>query len=187
MTFSVWFITLLAIAFVVAAAGAKRRAAKRYDLPPENPALSLAILKENLLENPSEYNLQKLKEFAASQNIPIPKEEYLLGKAPSIEQDESLFVNQASWLDSLVPLEFSEEPKTEKSMINGILRLYGDEAIFKALEELSQKFPSERQQKLEHDYRKLCELRDNSKADYNSLEKLRMEKEKWEQYARANC
>ncbi len=184
---AVWLITFIAVAFVIAAAGAKRRAAKRYDLPPENPALSLAILKENLLENSNENNLQKLKEFAASQNIPLPKEKYPLGKAPSIEQDESLFLSQASWLDSLVPLEFGEEPNTETSLINGILRLYSDEAIFKALEELSKKFPSERQQKLEHDYRKLCELRDSSKADYNSLEKLRMEKEKWEQYARANC
>jgi hypothetical protein len=184
---AVWLITFLAIAFIIAAAGAKRRAAKRYDLPLENPALSLAILKENLLENPSEDNLQKLREFAASQNIPLPKEEYPLGKAPTIEQDDSLFLSQAAWLDFLLPLEFNEEPKTEKSMINGILRLYSDDAIFKALQELSQKFPSEVQQKLEHGYRKLCELRDNSKADYNSLEKLRMEKEKWEQYARANC
>ncbi|MDR1812353.1 MAG: hypothetical protein LBQ87_05970 [Candidatus Fibromonas sp.] len=184
---AVWFITFLAIAFIIAAAGAKQRAARRYDLPLENPALSLAILKENLLENPSEGNLQKLKEFAASQNILLPKGEYPLGKAPSIEQDDTLFLSQASWLDSLVPLEFNEEPKTEKSLINGILRLYSDEAIFNALEELSKKFPSEAQQKLELDYHKLCELRDNSKADYNSLEKLRMEKEKWEQYARAYC
>ncbi len=180
---AVWIITLLAIALVVAAAGAKRRASKRYDLPLENPALSLAILKENLLENPSERSLQKLKDFANSQNLTIPKDEYPLGKAPSIEQDDSLFLSQAAWLDSLTPLEFNEEPQTEKSLQSGILRLYSDEAIFKALEELSRKFPSERQQKLEQGYRKLCELRDGSKADYNSLEKLRMEKEKWERCA----
>jgi len=177
-----WIITLLAVAFVIAAAGAKRRASKRYDLPLENPALSLAILKENLLENPSEHSLQKLKEFAASQNLAIPKEEYPLGKAPSIEQDAPLFLSQAAWLDSLTPLEFNE-PQTEKSLLSGILRLYSDEAIFKALKELSQKFPSERQKKLEQGYRELCELRDNSKADYDSLEKLRMEKEKWEKCA----
>ena len=180
---AIWIITLLAAALVIAAAGAKRRASKRYDLPLENPALSLAILKENLLENPSETNLQKLKDFANSQNLTIPNKEYPLCKAPSIEQDDSLFLNQAAWLDSLTPLEFNEEPQTEKNLLNGILRLYSDEAIFKALEELSRKFPGERQQKLEQGYRKLCELRDNSKADYNSLEKLRMEKEKWEKCA----
>jgi len=64
------------------------------------------------------------------------------------------------------------------------LRLYSDDAIFKALKEFAQKFPSEKQQKLEQGYRALCELRDNSKADYDSLEKLRIEKEKWERLAR---
>jgi len=181
---AVWLITFLAIAFVIAAAGARRRASKRYDLPLENSALSIAILKENLLENPSEDNLQKLKEFAVSQNIGLPKEEYPLGKAPTIEQDDPLFLAQAKWLDSITPLEFNEEPQTERTLINGILRLYSDEAIFKALEELGQKFPSERQKNLEQGWRKLCELRDGSKADYNSLEKLRMEKEKWEKCAR---
>jgi len=181
---AVWLITFLAIAFVIAAAGAKRRASKRYDLPLENPALSIAILKENLLENPSEDNLQKLKEFAASQNIMLPKDEYPLGKATTIEQDDPLFLIQATWLDSIIPLEFKEEPQTERTLITGILRLYSDKAIFKALEELGQKFPGERQRNLEQGWRKLCELRDGSKADYNSLEKLRMEKEKWEKCAR---
>jgi hypothetical protein len=176
----VLFITLLTVAFIIAAAGAKRRAHSRYDLPLENPALSLAILKENLLENPSEPNLRKLKEFATAQNLEIPKDEYPLGRARSIEQDDSLFLSQAAWLDYLTPLEFNEEPKTEKSLLNGILRLYSDATIFKAFEEMREKFPSERQQKLEQGYRALCKLRDSSKADYNSLEKLRMEKEKWE-------
>jgi len=177
---AVWLITLLAFAFIIAAAGAKRRASKRYDLPLENPALSLAILKENLLENPSEGSLQKLKEFIKSQNLTAPKEEYPLGKALTIEQDDPLFLTQAAWLDSITPLELQEEPQTEKTLINGILRLYSDEAIFKALEELGQKFPGERQRNLEQGWRNLCELRDSSKADYNSLEKLRMEKERWE-------
>ena len=115
---AVWIITLLAVALVIAAAGAKRRASKRYDLPLENPALSLAILKENLLENPSESSLQELKDFANSQNLIIPKEEYPLGKAPSIEQDDFLFLSQAAWLDSLTPLEFNEEPQTEKTLLN---------------------------------------------------------------------
>ncbi|MCL2100668.1 MAG: hypothetical protein FWH22_03005 [Fibromonadales bacterium] len=179
-----WIITILAVVFVIAAAGAKLRASRRYNLPLENPALSLAILKENLLENSNEHSLQKLKEFAASQNLLLPKEAYPVGKAPSIEQDDSLFLIQATWLDSLIPLEFSEEPQTEKNLINGILRLYSDKAIFQALKTLQEKFPSEKNKILEQDYKKLCELRDGSKADYNSLEKLRMEKEKWEKLAR---
>ncbi|MDR2595490.1 MAG: hypothetical protein LBC87_12030 [Fibromonadaceae bacterium] len=198
-----WVITFLAIAFVVAAAGAKHRASRRYNLPQENLALSLAILKENLLENPSEYALQKLKDFATSQNLKVPEEKYPTGKvpnveartitelifgegfkAPNFEQDESLFLQQAAWLDSLTPLEFKEEPQTEKTLAKGILRLYSDDAIFKALKEFAQKFPSEKQQKLEQGYRTLCELRDNSKADYDSLENLRIEKEKWERLAR---
>ncbi|MDR2581658.1 MAG: hypothetical protein LBC85_11800 [Fibromonadaceae bacterium] len=177
-----WIVTFLAIALVVAAAGARRRASKRYGLP-EEPALALAILKENLLENPSEGHLQKLKDFAASQGLELPGEEYPLGKAPSIEQDSDVFLRQAAWLDSLAPLEFSEEPKTEKALVSGILRLYSDEAIFKAFEEMREKFPGERQRKLEQGYRALCELRDSSKADYDSLERLRIEKEKWEREA----
>jgi hypothetical protein len=183
-TLAIWLITLLAFAFIFLAAGARHRASRRYSLPPDNPALSLAILKESLLENPSEYSLQKLKDFAASQGMDIPKEEYPLAKAPNIEQDDTLFFNQATWLDRLVPLEFKERPKTEKTLVSGILRLYSDEAIFKTFSELAQEFPSERQQKLEQGYRALCELRDNSKADYNSLEKLRIEKEQWESEAR---
>jgi len=179
-----WLLTFFAIAIVAAAAGAKRRAGKRYDLPPDSPALALAILKENLLENPSEEHLRKLTEFAASQNLKISNEEYPLLRAKSIEQDVEVFARQAEWLDSLTPLEFSEEPKTEKSLVNGILRLYSDAAIFKAFEEMREKFPSEQQQKLELGYRSLCELRDSSKADYDSLEKLRIEKEKWENSAR---
>ncbi|GBU26024.1 hypothetical protein R83H12_02703 [Fibrobacteria bacterium R8-3-H12] len=180
----VWFITFLAIAFIVATAGAKHRASKRYNLPPENPALSLAILKESLLENPSEYALQKLKDFAALQNLAIPAGEYPLGKAKNIELDDEFFLQQATWLDSIAPLEFKEKPQTEKTLAEGILRLYSDYAIFKALKELAQKFPSEKQQKLEQGYCDLCKLRDNSKADYESLENLRMKKEKWEQLAR---
>jgi hypothetical protein len=179
-----WFLTFLAIAFIVATAGAKHRANRRYNLPLENPALSLAVLKESLLENSSEYALQKLKDFAASQNLTIPTEEYPLGKAKNIALDDYVFLQQATWLDSLIPLEFKEEKKKEKTLANGILRLYSDEAIFKALKEFAQKFPSEKQQKLEQGYLALCELRDNSKADYDSLERLRMEKEKWEQLAR---
>jgi len=179
-----WFITFLAIALIVATAGAKHRASRRYDLPLENPALSLAILKENLLENSSEQALQKLKDFAASQNLTLPSEEYPLGKAKNIALDDDVFLQQATWLDSLTPLEFKEEPQTEKTLVSGILRLYSDDAIFKALKELAQKFPSEKQQKFEQGYRSLCEHRDNSKADYDSLERLRMEKEKWEQLAR---
>jgi len=179
-----WVITFLAIALIVATAGAKHRASKRYNLPLENPALSLAILKENLLENPSEYALQQLKDFAASQNLTIPADEYPLGKAENIELDDEFFLKQAIWLDSLTPLEFKEEPQTEKTLAEGILRLYSDEAIFKALKELAQKFPGEKQQKLEQGYQDLCELRDGSKADYESLEKLRIKKVKWEQSAR---
>jgi len=179
-----WVITFLAIAFIVATAGAKRRSSKRYNLPQENPALSLAILKENLLENSSEHALQKLKDFAASQNLTVSAKEYPLGKAKDIALDDDIFLQQAAWLDFLTPLEFKEEPQTEKTLTNGILKLYSDDAIFKALKELAQKFPSEKQQKLEQGYRTLCEHRDSSKADYDSLEKLRMEKEKWEQLAR---
>jgi len=179
-----WFITFLAIALIVATAGAKHRASKRYNLPLENPALSLAILKENLLENSNEYALQKLKDFAAEQNLTIPTAEYPLGKAKDIALDDDVFLQQAAWLDSLTPLEFKEETQTEKTFATGIMRLYSDDAIFKALKEFAQKFPSEKQQKLEQGYRALCQLRDNSKADYDSLENLRIEKEKWERLAR---
>jgi len=179
-----WVITFLAIALIIATAGAKRRASKRYNLPLEHPALSLAILKENLLENPSEYALQKLKDFATSQNLTIPAGEFPLGRAKSIELDDDIFLQQATWLDSITPLEFREEPQTEKTLAEGILRLYGDDAIFKALKEFAQKFPSEKQQKLEQGYTTLCKHRDNSKADYESLENLRKEKEKWERLAR---
>ncbi|GHV13207.1 hypothetical protein AGMMS49938_07410 [Fibrobacterales bacterium] len=179
-----WLITFLALLLIFLAAGAKNRASKRFDLPQENPALSLAILKENLLENPSITALDKLKEFAALQGLKIPDEEYILGRVAEISQDSELFLRQSLWLDSLTPFEFLENPQTEKSLLNGILRLYSDEKIFAAFLELAEKFPSEKQKNLEDNYRKLCELRDNSKADYNSLENLRIEKEKWEREMR---
>jgi hypothetical protein len=62
--------------------------------------------------------------------------------------------------------------------LEGIARLYSDEAILRELEALAPEYPKAKD--LAEDYRKLMELRESSGADDDSLAKLRKAKNAWE-------
>jgi GTP1/Obg family GTP-binding protein len=62
--------------------------------------------------------------------------------------------------------------------LEGVARLYSDQAILNELESLVQDYPKAKQ--LAQGYRDLMDLRDQSGADEESLKKLRTAKEAWE-------
>ena len=63
--------------------------------------------------------------------------------------------------------------------VEGIARLYSDEAILSALRQLGDTYP--KAEKLLEGYRKLMEIRDNSGADDKSLEALRKQRDAWQE------
>lgn len=160
------------------------------------PKDKLAVLKECLLNNPTEANLQNLAKFAAEQKLDLDAESYrpfmkaqleLRGKPNAIEEDNELFVKEAAWLDQIRPLEFAEaeqlksdgeQDKFIAATLEGTARLYSDKAIFEALETLREVYP--KATSLSESYSKLVELREQSGADEKSLEILRKAKDAWE-------
>jgi hypothetical protein len=162
-------------------------------LPPKD---QLAVLKECLLNNPTEGNLSNLKDFFVRQGTDLDVESYrpfmkkqleLTRRKDALAEDNELFCNEAAWLDKIRPLEFEEandarcENRQEDYISNsleGIARLYSDEAILRELEALAPEYPKAKD--LAEDYRKLMELRESSGADDDSLAKLRKAKNAWE-------
>ena len=162
-------------------------------LPPKD---QLAVLKECLLNNPSEANLRNLQDFAERTSLKIDTESYrpflktqieLHKHKNAIAEDNELYVAETAWMDNIKPLEFAEaeefkrENELQKSIertLEGIARLYSDEAILKALAELATDYPHA--QELAESYKQLMQVRDESGADDKSLEKLRKLKESWE-------
>ena len=162
-------------------------------LPPKD---QLAVLKECLLNNPTETNLQNLKDFIQKQGLNLDIESYrpfikkqqeLSKRKDALDQDNDLFPAESDWEDQTLPLEF-EEAKLAKQenrhedfilhSLEGIARLYSDKAILNELEALVQDYPKAKQ--LAQGYRDLMDLRDSSGADDESLKKLRSAKESWE-------
>jgi ribosomal protein S21 len=162
-------------------------------LPPKD---QLAVLKECLLNNPTETNLKNLKEFSEKQGIVLDIESYrpfikkqqeLTRRKDALAEDNELFTAEAEWVDKILPLEF-EEAKVAKQenrhedfilhSLEGVARLYSDGAILSELEALVQDYPKAKE--LAQGYRELMELRDSSGADDESLKKLRAAKESWE-------
>lgn len=162
-------------------------------LPPKD---QLAVLKECLLNNPTETNLQNLKEFIQKQGLNLDIESYrpfikkqqeLSKRKDALVEDNELFTAESEWVDQILPLEF-EEAKLAKQenrhedfilhSLEGIARLYSDKAILNELEALVQDYPKAKQ--LAQGYRDLMDLRDSSGADDESLKKLRSAKESWE-------
>lgn len=162
-------------------------------LPPKD---QLAVLKECLLNNPTETNLQNLKEFIQKQGLNLDIESYrpfikkqqeLSKRKDALVEDNELFTAESEWVDQIMPLEF-EEAKLAKQenrhedfilhSLEGIARLYSDKAILNELEALVQDYPKAKQ--LAQGYRDLMDLRDSSGADDESLKKLRSAKESWE-------
>lgn len=162
-------------------------------LPPKD---QLAVLKECLLNNPTETNLQNLKEFIQKQGLNLDIESYrpfikkqqeLSKRKDALVEDNELFTAESEWVDQILPLEF-EEAKLAKQenrhedfilhSLEGVARLYSDKAILNELEALVQDYPKAKQ--LAQGYRDLMDLRDSSGADDESLKKLRSAKESWE-------
>lgn len=162
-------------------------------LPPKD---QLAILKECLLNNPIETNLKNLAEFGEGQGLNLDIQSYrhflkkqveLSKKKNALAEDNELFAEEARWMDKIPPLEFNEASEARDKgdqqgyilhSLEGISRLYSDEAILDHLDKLSADYP--KALTLSKSYRELIELRDQSLADEVSLEKLRKAKQAWE-------
>jgi hypothetical protein len=157
--------------------------------------VKLAILKERVLETPSEKSLNNLETFLKSEGIEVDMESYrplyteqlkLSGKENAIALDNDLYTREAAWMDAIEPFEFAEalklkeEGKTEESIqtyLQGVLRYYSDEKIESSLEAILHDYPAA--QKMLDDYKALEVLRDESLADEASIEKLAKAKEAW--------
>jgi hypothetical protein len=155
----------------------------------------LAVLKECILNNPTRTNLANLADFLKSEDIPADVESYksfmdkqlqLTHKKNAIAEDNELYAAESAWMDRIAPLEFAEAEKARtegdsatfiERSLEGISRLYSDEAIIAALEKLSPLYG--KASKLQADYRALMEARDTSGADDKSLEALRKKRDAW--------
>ena len=162
-------------------------------LPPKD---QLAVLKECLLNNPSEANLRNLAEFASRTSLKINIESYrpylksqleIFGRKDAIADDNELYAAETAWMDKITPIEFEEaeafkqENETQKYIertLEGIARLYSDDAILETLAKLAPDYPHAGE--LAESYKQLMQNRDESLADDKSLEKLRKHKEAWE-------
>lgn len=158
------------------------------------PKDRLAVLKECLLNNPTERNLSNLENFGKEQNLSFKVEEYrplitrqleLARKKDGLVEDDQLFAEEARWMDSIEPLEFQEAREAEpddrplfiQRSAEGIARLYSDEAIQSALEKLVPEYS--KAQALLDSYKKLMDLRDQSTASDKDLEILRKARDQW--------
>ena len=159
------------------------------------PKDKLAVLKECLLNNPTEGNLQNLSEFLKETGVDFDTQSYkplierqlaLADKKAGLDQWDSLYLEQGVWMDQLQPLEFKEAQAALTSgdrdtyisrSLEGISRLYSDQAIEKALEQLKPDYS--KAEKLLLSYRDLVESCQNSKADDKSLEALRKKRDAW--------
>lgn len=161
-----------------------------------SPEEQLAVLKECLLNNPTETNLQNLSNFLQKTDSALSVEDYrpfmktqntLLGKKNAIQEDNELYAKEAEWLDKILPIEFEKAAAAKENgdklqyiekSIEGIARLYSDEAILQKLAELQPDYPFA--ETLIADYKSLMQVRDESGADDASLENLKKLKAAWE-------
>ena len=148
------------------------------------------------MNSPSEGNLRNLANFAESNSLKIDAESYrpflksqmeLHKHKDAIAEDNELYTAEADWMDKILPLEFQEAEEFKRNgetqkyierTLEGIARLYSDEAILNALSELAPDYPHASE--LSESYKQLMQTRDESAADDKSLEKLRKQKEAWE-------
>lgn len=160
-----------------------------------DPAVQLAILKERLLEMPSERNLQNIEEFAKNKGYRIDLDSYhllvqeqmhLSKEKEAMALDNLLYEKQTEWIDSITPIEFSlaKEAKEKGEMddfvewsLEGVLRLYSDKKIESALSELEPFYPKAKT--LLEQYLSLKILRDDSAPTDSVLEELKAKKQAW--------
>ncbi len=188
----------LAIALIIVRAFVLHRRETALDnrdfvsLPRE---VKLAILKERVLETPSETNLQNLGTFLKEAGIAADVDSYrpLLAEQLRISREENaialdgeLYAREAAWMDAIEPFEFAEARKFRKenatedflrTYLAGVLRYYSDEKIEGALQSLTAEYPPAK--KMLESYRELKALRDASGADEASIEKLGQAKADW--------
>ena len=163
-------------------------------LPPKD---QLAVLKECLLNNPSETNLKNLVNFFEQTSQKIDIESYrpflksqlaIFGRKDAIAEDNELYAQECEWMDKIKPLEFEEAESFKQSnetqkyierTLEGIARLYSDNAILEALAKLAPDYPHASE--LAESYKQLMQARDESTADDKSLEALRKQKDAWEE------
>lgn len=161
-------------------------------LPPKD---QLAVLKECLLNNPSETNLKNLGNFFEQTSQKIDIESYrpflksqlaIFGRKDAIAEDNELYAQECEWMDKIKPLEFEEAESFKQSnetqkyierTLEGIARLYSDNAILEALAKLAPDYPHASE--LAEGYKQLMQARDESTADDKSLEALRKQKDAW--------
>lgn len=188
----IMLVLLRALWLHIKASNAKTEAFKA--LPPKD---KLAVLKECLLNNPAEANLQNLAEFCKANEIEIDTEAYrpffakqleLSKKKDAIAEDNELFDQESVWIDQIQPFEFKEAAEARdcgderlalERTLEGISRLYSDQAIKKELKNMESSYS--KATKLLENYEKLIKIRDESGADDKSLEKLRKQRDAWQE------
>lgn len=159
------------------------------------PKDKLAVLKECLLNNPTRTTLENLDAFLKEQGIEADTESYrpfmerqlqLLRKKNAIAEDNELYAEETVWVDKIRPLEFAEAEQAKAEgdsktyvdrTLEGISRLYSDEAILEALAKLEPDYA--KATSLIEGYKNLIALRDESGADDKSLETLRKQRDAW--------
>lgn len=155
----------------------------------------LAVLKECLLNNPTRTNIENLAEFLKSEGISADTDSYksfmdkqlqLTRQKNAIAEDNELYAKESAWMDSIRPLEFAEAERAKaegdtaryiEHSLEGISRLYSDEAIIAELDKLAPLYG--KAAKLADSYRDLMDTRDESGADDKSLEALRKKRDAW--------
>ena len=137
-----------------------------------------------------------MADFSERTTIKIDTESYrpylksqleIFGSKNAIADDNELYIAETAWMDKITPLEFAEAEEfnrngeTQKYIertLEGIARLYSDEAILETLAGLAKDYPHANE--LAESYKQLMQTRDESLADDKSLEKLRKQKDAWE-------
>ncbi|MBQ3839749.1 MAG: hypothetical protein II819_07410 [Fibrobacter sp.] len=159
------------------------------------PKDKLAVLKECLLNDPTETNLSNLgdflKESGSDQEVQsykplLEKQLTLANQKAGLEAWDELYVEQSKWIDQIRPLEFDEAENALKEgdkkayiehSLEGISRLYSDRAIEEALKHLEPDYP--KAETLLLSYRQLVNACEESRADEKSLEALRKKRNAW--------
>ena len=159
------------------------------------PKDKLAVLKECLLNNPTETNLQNLGNFLKESGSDLDIQSYkplmerqlaLADKKENLSEWDKLYMEQSDWVDQIRPLEFTEAEESQKDgdtnsyierSLEGISRLYSDRAIEDALRRLEPDYP--KAQALLSSYLLLVEDCNTSGADDKSLESLRKKRNAW--------
>ncbi len=159
------------------------------------PKDKLAVLKECLLNNPTETNLQNLGNFLKESGSDLDIQSYkplmerqlaLADKKENLSEWDKLYMEQSDWVDQIRPLEFTEAEESQKDgdtnsyierSLEGIARLYSDRAIDDALRRLEPDYP--KAQALLSSYLQLIEDCNTSGADDKSLESLRKKRNAW--------